>query len=134
MKKESESKVRTGRPFGGTGFLFNKKHSSCIKPMINYQHPRVSVIKLSANIGEIVLINGYLPFYDTRDLQNQRILYQETLAYIENIIDDNLGSHFVLLLDMNCNLYDTGHPYSILLRDLMTTKSLFSAFDLIKTV
>ena len=131
MKKISESEVRTGRPFGGTGFLFNKKHSNCIKPMVNYYHERVSVMNLSADVGEIVLINGYLPFYKTSDLQNQRIIYQETLAYIENIINDHLGSHFILLLDMNCNIYNTGHPYSILLRDLMSRKSLFSAFDLV---
>ena len=30
---------------------------------------------------------------------------------------------------MNCNLYNTSHPYSILLHDLMSRYSLFSAFD-----
>ena len=132
MKKEVESKVRTGRPYGGTGFLFNKKHASSVKPLVDYKHERVSVLKLSTDIGDIILINGYLPYYNTRDLQNYKIMYQETLAYIENIISDHTGCHFALLLDMNCNLYNETHPYSLLLRDLMSRNSLTSAFDLMQ--
>ena len=70
-----------------------------------------------------------MPTCHTRDLQNQRILYQDTLSYIDNVICDNPGSHTILLLDMNCNIYDNSHPFSVLLRDLMNKYSLFSAFD-----
>ena len=34
MTRDVGSKVRTGRPYGGTGFIFNKKHSTCIKPLV----------------------------------------------------------------------------------------------------
>ena len=37
MKKASESKVNVGHPFGGTGFIFNKKFSQCLKPVLNYK-------------------------------------------------------------------------------------------------
>ena len=129
MKKDVQSKVRTGRPYGGTGFLFNKKHSSSIKPLVSYKHERVSVLKVSSNIGDIIMINGYLPYFNPRDILNQKILYQETLAYIENIIHDHVGCHFILLLDMNCNLYNVNHPFSVLINDLISGNGLFSAFD-----
>ena len=53
--------------------------------------------------------HGYLPFYNKRDIQNQRILYQDTLAFMEVIMDDNPYSEFIFLLDMNCNIYNTNH-------------------------
>ena len=109
--------------------MFNKKHSSCIKPLVAYKHDRVSVLKISATIGDIVLINAYMPFFNTRDIQNQRIIYQDTLAYIENVIQDHLACQVVILMDMNCNLYNTSHPYSVLINDLMTNNNLSSAFD-----
>ena len=46
-------------------------------------------------------------------------------------MNDHLGSHFILLLDMNCNIYESGHPYSRLVHDLMSQYDLFSAFDLV---
>ena len=87
MGKDNETRVRTGRPYGGTGFLYNKRHSACIKPLVTYKHERVSVLQLNSDIGDVILINGYLPFYNTSNLQNQKILYQETLAYIRELTD-----------------------------------------------
>ena len=120
MTKEVETKVQTGRPFGGTGFLYNKKHCSSIKPLVHYKHERVSVLNLATDDGNIVLINGYLPYFKSNDLQNYKILYQDTLAYIENVMNDLLGSQFILLLDMNCNIYESNHPYTQLLIDLVS--------------
>ena len=131
MAKDVSSKIRTGRPFGGTGFLFHKKFSSCVKPLVNYKHERVSAMQLNAEGRNIILINGYLPYYNTRDLQNQRILYQDTLAYMEMIMNDNPYSEFIFLLDMNCNIYDTNHVFSKLLRNVMIRRSLISSFDLV---
>ena len=34
MKKTSESKINIGRPYGGTGFIYNKKISKCLKPVL----------------------------------------------------------------------------------------------------
>ena len=126
MTRDVGSKVRTGRPYGGTGFIFNKKHSTCIKPLVKYKHERVSVLKLCS---DIILINGYMPYFNTRDLQNQKILYQDTVAYIDNVMTEHSGAKFILLLDMNCNIYDPSHPFSIFILDLMTKYSLLSAFD-----
>ena len=129
MKKEIESRVRTGRPFGGTGFIYNKKYSTCIKPLIKYNHERVTALKLSDRNGDIIMVNGYMPFYNTKDLQNQTLLYQNTLAFIENIFLENAGSRFILLLDMNCNLYGPPNSYSKMMHDLLSKYELFSCFE-----
>ena len=45
MSKASDSKVITGRPFGGTGFIFNKKYAKCLKPLIGVNHERVTALE-----------------------------------------------------------------------------------------
>ena len=62
MTNEVEAVVRRGRPYGGTGFLYHKKFSSSIKPLVEFKHERVSVLKLTADIGSVILICAYLPF------------------------------------------------------------------------
>ena len=109
MAAEVKSKVRTGRPYGGTGFIYNKKLLSSIKPLVSYKHERVSVLKLSSMEEEIILISAYLPYYNTREIQTYKIMYQDTLAYIENVIVEHPTAAFILLLDMNCNVYDSSH-------------------------
>ena len=130
MGKDVDSRVRSGRPFGGTGFLYNKKFSRSIRPLIDYKHDRVTVMKLSSNIGEIILINAYLPFLNRKDLQNYRMMYQETVSFISGVMRDYVGCHIILLSDLNCNIYDLSHPYTAFVRDLMRDHSLVSIFDL----
>ena len=72
-----------------------------------------------------------MPYYKTTDFHEQLTLYQQTIAYIENVMLENRDCSFILLLDMNCNLYDRNHPYSKLLANMMDRFSLKSAFDLI---
>ena len=35
-------------------------------------------------------------------------------------------------MDMNCNIYDNTHPYSVFIHDLMSRHSLFSVFDVME--
>ena len=46
MKKLEENEIRRGRGFGGTGFIYPKYLSNNIKPLIKYNHDRVSVMEL----------------------------------------------------------------------------------------
>jgi hypothetical protein len=130
MKKKIGTSVLHGRPFGGTGFIFSKSLSLALKPCLEYQHERVSVLELSENNQRILIINLYLPYYDTNNFSEQIILYRETVGFIENIMTSNSDCKFILLLDMNCNIYDYKHPYTSILRSLMCDHGLISGFDL----
>ena len=35
MEKTIGTKILHGRPYGGTGFLYNKKYAACVKPLVN---------------------------------------------------------------------------------------------------
>ena len=131
MTSKMNSEILKGRPFGGTGFLYSKNLSLSLRPLPQYSHERVSVMELSTTQGQILLINAYLPFYDTRNLDSQVTLYKDTVAYIENIMRSHVNSHFILLMDINCNVYNTNHVYTRVIRDLMANNDLITTFDLI---
>ena len=131
MTKSSTENISTGRPHGGTGFLYNRKYSKCLKPLSNYIHDRVTVLELTTENEKILLINAYMPFYNTRDLTSYLALYRDTIGHIESVISHHPSHSYVILADFNCNLFDHSHPYTILLRDFMRTHHLFSCYDLI---
>ena len=112
MKKTVDSKVSVGRPYGGTGFIYNKKYAKCLKPVLNYCHERVSVMELNTNDSRILLINAYMPYYNSRDLNTYMAMYRETVGFIDNIMHQNRDCQFILLADFNCNIYDKNHAYS----------------------
>ena len=131
MKSNIDKKLNIGRPYGGTGFLFNKKYAWCIKPMLNYSHDRVTAIELNTSAHKIIIINAYMPYFNTRDLDNYLTMYRETLGYIENIVSQNSGCQFLILADFNCNLRDTTHVYSKLVNNMMNDLNLLLCYDLI---
>ena len=49
MKETMKKKILSGRPLGGTGFLWNKKFSNSLKPRVEYQHDRVSVLEITGS-------------------------------------------------------------------------------------
>ena len=130
MNKAVNCQIVKGRPFGGTGFLYNKKFSKCLKPLLNFSHERVTVMQLETNSSTILLINVYFPYYNTRDLTSYLAMYRETIGFIEHVISLNAGCKFIILGDTNCNIYHHSHPYTRLLREMMVRHNLISCYDL----
>ena len=130
MKKNIDSQILKGRPYGGTGFLFSKKFSKCLKPLFNFSHERITVLQLETEASTILLINVYFPYYNTRELTSYLAMYRETIGFIDHIIDKNVGCKFIILTDANCNIYHQNHPYTQLLRGMMERHNLISCFDL----
>ena len=65
MKKSVETNVLKGRPYGGTGFIYNKKFASCLKPQFNHSHERVTTMRLETEKYNLLLITVYFPYYNT---------------------------------------------------------------------
>ena len=133
MRSSMQNDIRKGRSFGGTGFIWNKKYSLAVKPRLEYNNERVTVLELNDKDGKILLINAYMPYYDTSNLDSQTTLYNDTLAFIDSIMEMNSNCSFILLADLNCNIYNTRHPFSSSVRDLMQRRNLVSTFDSIST-
>ena len=130
MSYSSESKVMSGRPYGGTGFVFHKKYAKCLKPLIGISHERVTALELQTDNEKIIVINCYFPFHNLRDIENYTAMYRETIGFVDNILHQNRDSECIILADFNCDITDANHRYSQLLHPLMTKYQLTSAFEL----
>ena len=66
MKNIHNTAIMTGRPYGGTGFIYNKDFTSFLYPVLAYEGERVSVMKL--------IDVDFAQFWDTRNAITYLIL------------------------------------------------------------
>ena len=131
MKSHVGKSIMKGRPFGGTGFLFNRKLSKCLRACVDIKHERVTVMELSTYSQKILLINAYMPYFINSNNDAQLREYQQTLSFIQSIMCSHPNHKFILLMDMNCNLFTVNHPYSSLIRTFMEDYELVSNYSFI---
>ena len=67
--------ILKGRPFGGTGFLFHKSLSKCLRARTDLHHDRVTVLELNTLNEKILLINAYMPYFKTDGNAEQLVDY-----------------------------------------------------------
>ena len=120
-----------GRPFGGTGFLFNRKLSKCLRARVDIKHERITVMELSTSRYPILLINAYMPYFISTSNNAQIAEYQQTLSFLQSIMHSHPNHNYIIFMDMNCNIFHTSHPYSSLIRGLMNDYDLESNFAFI---
>ena len=128
MKDKITTKILSGRPFGGTGFVWTK--SLAVKPRCEYSHERVSVVEINSNLGNIILINCYMPYFNNNDITSQLNLYVDALAFVDSVIKDNPDSKFIIMGDMNCNIYSGNNQFASVLNDFITDRKLTCTYDL----
>ena len=116
MDSQVETSIMKGRPFGGTGFIFDRILSNCLRARVDFKHPRVSVMELCVKNHNLLLVNAYMPYFNTSCLTEQLNEYRDTIAFVENIMSSYPTHSFVLFMDMNCNLFKTTHPFSALIK------------------
>ena len=129
MTDQINQRILRGRPYGGTGFLFRKDLSNSIRARTDLKHNRVTVIELNTKQEKILLINAYLPYFNPNNVTEQLTDYRDTLAYIENIMSSNSNFKFILLMDINCNIFGPSNAFSDLIHSMMTEFDLISSFD-----
>ena len=129
MKIPVGDKILKGRPYGGTGFIWNKKFAKCMKPRLDLKHERVTVLEIADSRFNILCINAYFPYLDTSRINEQLNLYRDVVGFVEQVIESHPNYEFILLGDFNCNLYDDSHPFFPIVNDLMSRRNLFCCFD-----
>ena len=133
MKQTEENQIRRGRGFGGTGFIYPKCLSNNIKPLLKYNHDRITVMELKCTNYDLIIINVYMPFLDRSDLQNAVSKFDEMIGFVEFIMNDRSDAQFVLPGDFNCNIYKPTHPYAASLNDFVHSHNLVCTFSKMET-
>ena len=124
--------VLKGRPYGGTGFLFHKSLSKCLRARTDLKHERVTILELNTKNENILLISAYMPYFKTDGDKEQLVEYRNVLAFIENVMEMNPLYKFILFMDFNCNLYNASHPYSSLVNSMIDTFDLAPNYSFIQ--
>ena len=133
MKNIHNTAIMTGRPYGGTGFIYNKDFTSFLYPVLAYEGERVSVMKLIDVDFTIFLINVYFPYKQLTD--EHRVQYLELLGTVEDIMTANPTAKFIITGDFNYDIFDESQPMVPIIKDflrnndLICTHSLDSSFN-----
>lgn len=95
----SDSEILRGRPYGGTGILWTKQLSKCIKPL-ECDCKRITAIEVKLSNIVICLVNVYMP----TDQFNARVdeEFEDTLNYLNAIAAQY--SFVIIGGDLNCDL------------------------------
>ena len=128
MKDIHNKAIMKGRPYGGTGFIFSKRFTTFLQPVLKYECERLSVMKLSDKDYTILIINAYFPFKQTGD--DYRIQYLEVLGSIEDIILSNPSAKFIITGDFNCNIFDVIQPMSSTICRFLDNYNLVSSHSI----
>jgi len=90
-----------GRPYGGTAILFRKDLSSCVSILETYD-PRLTAIRLTTNIGPVMLVCVYMPS-DVGDLDCvlncNKICSKINALYAESDV-----AYAIVAGDFNCQM------------------------------
>ena len=128
MKNVHNSAILKGRPYGGTGFLYNRDFTSFLQPVLIHESERVSVMKLNDVDYTILIINVYFPYKQNSD--EHRVQYLDVLSTVENILLANPTAKFIITGDFNYNVYDDRQLMSSTINEFMHNYDLFCTHDL----
>ena len=131
MTSQIGTRILKGRPFVGTGFLFHKRLSNCIRACVDIKYDRITVLELNTNSRKILLVNVYMPYFIAGNNDDQYSEYLQTLAFVRQIILSHPFHQFIIMMDFNCNIFKKSHPYSLLINDMMNDHDLISNYSFI---
>ena len=122
MKHVHNANILTGRPYGGTGFIFNRDFAPFLQPMLQYENERISVMKLLDVDLTILIINVYFPFKQNTD--EHKVQYLDVLGTVESIILANPTAAFIIAGDLNYDIYDDRQLMSNTIRQFLQNYNL----------
>ena len=108
-----------GRPYGGCAILWQSNLFVSVTP-IDVNSRRLCAARLCSESLKLVLINVYMPYEDSEDNCDE---FVDTLAIIEDVIQNNSDCHVVLGGDFNVD-FCRDWVHTALLDDFCTESSL----------
>ena len=115
----------SGRPFGGVSIAWSPDLNHSITPISNFRHKRVVGIEFKAEDGNYLLLNVYMPFFDSANRTQCMVDTVDTLSMIENIMEQFTDYFVIIGGDINSELKGNS-PFDPLWEELMKKFELAS--------
>ena len=71
-----------------------------------------------------------MPYHISRN-DSQLTEYYHTMVFIQSVMNNHPNHKFIILSDLNCNIFNVTHPYSSLVNSFMNDYELVTNFSLI---
>ena len=106
MEDAISSGILRGRPFGGVSIAWSSKLNGVVKPLTNFRHKRVVGVEIDSETNKTLIINIYMPFFDSTKREECMIETIDAISMIENMIDSHPLHAIIIGGDFNSELKD----------------------------
>lgn len=104
MEDKLSNNILTGRPFGGTAILVNKRIAHCISPIVTDTARITALCYKNSSAQDLLICSVYMPW--NNNSFDQRIEYDLTIGVLQSVIDRHVGCSIVAGGDFNVGLTD----------------------------
>ena len=119
MENAVSNGILSGRPFGGVSIAWSSDLDHYISPISNFRHKRVVGIELKGEAKNFLLLNVYMPFYDSANRTQCMAETVDTLSMIETTIEQFPDHSIIIGGDMNTE-FKGNSSFDPLWTDLMS--------------
>ena len=93
--------IYRGRPFGGVCIAWSPKLNNFISPVSNFKHKRIVAVELKTSSGNYILINVYMPFFNSSRKDFCMSETNDAISMVELLIENYPHHHCIIGGDFN---------------------------------
>ena len=123
MEEALSNGILVGRPFGGVSICWSPDLDHLISPLSNFRHKRVVGIELKTVKKDILLLNVYMPYYNSARRSECIAETLDVISMLETIMDQHPNHSIILGGDINSELKDES-PFDCYWTEFMSTNQL----------
>ena len=116
-KSDIDHTYKRGRPFGGQGWLLDKNYDLFEHRFIN---KHLSFVHLNIHGSEFVIIGVYLPFFDSKNTNESKSIFEQSLSLIISITNEFKKNIIPVLItgDFNADI-NRKNKFDIILKNFL---------------
>ena len=130
MENALSSGILRGRPFGGVSIAWSPKLNGVIKPLTDFRHKRAVGVEIDSENNKTLIINVYMPFYDSSKREECMIDTIDTITMVETMIEYHPLHSIIIGGDFNSELIGDS-PFDSLWNDVIAKFDLVICDDFI---
>ena len=127
-KSDIDHQYKKGRPFGGQAWILDKNYDLLEHRFLN---KHLSYIHLNIHGSEFVIIGVYLPFFDTKNSNESKSMFELSLSLIFTITKEFKENNFPVLItgDFNADV-NRSNKFDIILKNYLVDHGFILLDDL----
>jgi exonuclease III len=122
MEDKLSNNILTGRPFGGTAILVNKRFAHCISPTVTDSARVTALCYKNLSAQDFLICSVYMPW--NNNCIDQLCEYDSTTSVLQSVIDRHVGYSLVTSGDFNVSLAYINNGFNNSVRQFCTLNNI----------